>query len=66
MIENKNGEIHYMASSPDEVALINFARFAGFEFQGIDAQSNIQILYQSNIIVFKLLHILEFNSTRKR
>ena len=28
--EKKNGNIEYFASSPDELALINFAKFVGF------------------------------------
>ena len=29
---NKKGELCYNATSPDELALINFARFCGYEF----------------------------------
>lgn len=30
MIENKNDELIYNASSPDELALVNAAKFCGF------------------------------------
>lgn len=32
--EEKDGNIVYNASSPDELALINFARYCGFEYLG--------------------------------
>ena len=30
IIEEKDGEIVYNASSPDELSLVNFTRFCGF------------------------------------
>lgn len=30
--ESKDGKILYNASSPDELALVNFARFIGYEY----------------------------------
>ncbi|EGR33431.1 phospholipid-translocating p-type flippase family protein, putative, partial [Ichthyophthirius multifiliis] len=57
----------YNASSPDELALLNFAKFTGFEFIGIDENDNMTIIYKNQKkYIFKLLHVLEFNSTRKR
>jgi phospholipid-transporting ATPase len=32
MTEIKDNRIEYNASSPDELALVNFARFVGYEF----------------------------------
>ena len=32
LTEEKNGEIIYNASSPDELALLNFAKFVGCEY----------------------------------
>lgn len=32
IIEKKNGAINYNASSPDELALVNAARFFGYKF----------------------------------
>lgn len=65
-ISAKN-EISYNASSPDELALVNFARYCGYEFQGKDDMNHLLVRNPKNEIrKFELLHILEFNSTRKR
>lgn len=31
-----DGDIKYNAASPDELALLNFAKFCGFVYKGID------------------------------
>jgi phospholipid-transporting ATPase len=62
----KHGELIYNASSPDELALANFARFCGCEFQGTDDEGHMKVKFQGGELRFKLLHVLEFNSTRKR
>ena len=36
VIEKKLDNVHYNASSPDELALINFAKYCGFEYIGTD------------------------------
>lgn len=36
IIEKKDGELVYNASSPDELALVNAAKFCGFEYRGTD------------------------------
>lgn len=41
--EKKDGELSYNASSPDELALINLARFVGFEYRGIDENEVITV-----------------------
>ncbi len=56
----------YNAASPDELALLNFAKFCGFEYLGKDESSNMKITYNGNIEKYKLLEVLEFNSDRKR
>ena len=56
--------MNYNASSPDELALLNFARFIGYEYQGMDENNEITISVMKSIRKFKLLHILEFDSTR--
>lgn len=68
IIEEKNGEIVYNAASPDELALVNFARFCGYEFQGIDENNmmNVKIAKTSQIERCKFLFSLDFTSTRKR
>ena len=59
-------EITYNSSSPDETALINFARYCGFIFQGINLDNILSILYNEKEYLFKILFELSFNSTRKR
>lgn len=66
MTEERDGQIIYNASSPDELALVNFAKFVGAEFIGLDDNNNITINLKGKVLKFQLLHVLEFNSTRKR
>jgi len=59
---------NYNAASPDELALVNFAKQQGYEFVDRDADDNC---IMNNSITgeqekYKLLNICEFNSTRKR
>lgn len=42
-MEEKGGKLHYNASSPDELALINAAKLFGFEFRGRDSDNNMEI-----------------------
>ncbi len=39
----KDGKIAYNASSPDELALVNAAKYFGFFFKGRDDNSNIEV-----------------------
>ena len=39
----KKNEIIYNASSPDELALLNFAKLCGYNFHGIDESNNFEI-----------------------
>ena len=75
--ENKYGEIIYnviksyfmlivQASSPDELALANFAKFAGCAYMGLDDDNRMTVSYKKKTYKFKLLQVLEFNSKRKR
>lgn len=43
LVSVKNGELHYNASSPDELALVNGARFLGVTFECRDEDNNIYI-----------------------
>jgi phospholipid-transporting ATPase len=61
-----SGELTYNASSPDELALINFARYVGVAYMGTTEEGTIEILFRGVVYTYKLLHVLEFNSTRKR
>ena len=66
VLDEKKGS--YNASSPDELALVNAAKQFGFEFKGKDADDNYSVLDKINgkLLNYKLLHVCEFNSTRKR
>lgn len=70
VIDQKKG--NYNASSPDELALVNFAKQMGFEFKDRDINDNCIIHYNLHHdgtpepMKYKLLNICEFNSTRKR
>ena len=64
--EVRNGETYYNSSSPDEIALANFAKFCGFEFQGMNNKGEISTCFNGKELNFKLHHIIEFDSTRKR
>lgn len=41
IIENKNGQINYNASSPDELALVNAARYFGVKYADRDEENNL-------------------------
>ena len=60
----------YSASSPDELALVEGAKALGFEFLSKDYNQVVEIQVPAwgytKIRKFKILNILEFNSTRKR
>ena len=56
----------YNASSPDELALVNAAKFFGFTYMGRDEVNNVEIHFQGQILKYKLLNLIEFDSTRKR
>lgn len=66
IIEQKEGKIHYNASSPDELALVNAARFFGFKFVDRDEENNVIIDLKGETLKYQLLNLIEFNSARKR
>lgn len=66
IIENKDGKVNYNASSPDELALVNAARFFGVKFADRDEDNNVFIDFKGERQKWKLLNLIEFNSTRKR
>ncbi|OUM65539.1 hypothetical protein PIROE2DRAFT_41599 [Piromyces sp. E2] len=55
----------YGAESPDEQSLVSTAKDLGFIFTGRDT-NNIYLNIQGEEVVYRLLNIIEFNSTRKR
>ena len=64
----KNGKpyVAYNASSPDELALVNGARHLGFGFRERDEDGNMVIDSWDGVRKYKLLNLIEFDSTRKR
>ena len=66
LTETKDGVIEYKASSPDELALVNAARFFGFKFIGRDSDQNMILNIGNDQIFIGILNVLEFNSDRKR
>ena len=66
LTEEKEGKIEYKASSPDELALVNAARYFGFSFVGRDSDQNVLLEIANTRVLIKILNVLEFNSDRKR
>lgn len=64
--EPKDGKILYNASSPDELALVNAAKYFGYFFKGRDDDNNIEVDILGKVQVFQLLTVIEFSSDRKR
>lgn len=58
--------IQYNASSPDELALVNGARHLGFFFRERDDDNNMVCDTWDGVKGYKLLNLIEFDSTRKR
>ena len=46
IIEKKNGQTNYNASSPDELALVNAARFFGVKYEDRDEDNNLFINFR--------------------
>lgn len=57
---------HYNAASPDELALINFAKMCGVEYAGTSDDNEIVLKVFGEERRYQLLDIMEFNSKRKR
>lgn len=66
--KSKEGILSYNASSPDELALTNAARFFGYIFENRDSANKIIISDKINgeEKKYELLNIIEFTSLRKR
>lgn len=59
-------KIIYQSSSPDEMALINAARFYKYIFSGRDINNNIFLDVNNKRTTYQLLNLLEYSSERKR
>lgn len=62
----KNGKLIYDATSQDELALVNFAKFVGVEYIGTDENNIISLKIKDEILKYEVLNSCEFTSTRKR
>ena len=60
----KEGKIVYNASSPDELALVNAAKYFGYFFKGRDDDNNIEVIVNGKSQIYQLLHVIEFSSDR--
>lgn len=56
----------YNAASPDELALINFAKMCGVEYAGTSDDNEIILEVHGQTKRYQLLDIMEFTSKRKR
>ncbi|XP_054647734.1 phospholipid-transporting ATPase IG isoform X6 [Dunckerocampus dactyliophorus] len=64
--EQPGDQMGFIASSPDEVALVKGAMRYGFTFLGLESKA-MKILNNSNEIeVYELLHVLNFDPVRRR
>ena len=66
-----NDYVAYNASSPDELALVNGARYLGFAFRERDEEGDMVIDIKrpgldAEVKKFRLLNLIEFDSARKR
>lgn len=67
--DSKTGERTYNASSPDELALLQFAEAIGLEFEGLDDHNMELVVYNSLTNTeerFKRLAVFRFTSERSR
>ena len=63
------GEKQFNASSPDELALLDFALGAGFEFEGVDDKQNhilVRNLLNGQLLKYERLFLFRFSSDRSR
>ena len=70
--DEETGETIYNSASPDELALVQFARYSGWEYKGINKDNQMVIHRRFNPndepeeFVFGLEEVLQFDSKRKR
>ncbi|XP_050983907.1 phospholipid-transporting ATPase IG isoform X2 [Labeo rohita] len=66
MIHQPEEERGFIASSPDEIALVKGAMKYGFTFLGLESKSMKIRNRQNDIEEYKLLHVLNFDPVRRR
>lgn len=57
-------DIVYNSSSPDEIALTNFAKYCGYEYRGKTGEEEMILRVGTKESKIKLLYELEFTSAR--
>jgi len=65
-IDETKGSREYSASSPDELALVNFAKYCEYEYIGKTEKDELLLKVNGKDEKHRLLHMLEFDSDRKR
>ena len=66
IVEKHPSRLIYNASSPDELALVNAARYFDAVFEGRDEEENMVVRLFGERLKFTLLNVIEFTSDRKR
>ncbi|CAD8171215.1 unnamed protein product [Paramecium octaurelia] len=65
IIQKIQDELYYNVTSPDELALLNFAKKFQITYNGIDENNIITINYRGKQKQFQFLYLFEFTSERK-
>ncbi|XP_055368535.1 phospholipid-transporting ATPase IG isoform X3 [Betta splendens] len=66
VLDESQEQIGFIASSPDEVALVKGAMRYGFRFLGLESKT-MKILNRNNDVeMYDLLHVLNFDPVRRR
>jgi len=66
VVVDKNKGV-YNAASPDELSLVDGAKSLGFQFMGRETDNVLLVMDNFGYkLRYKVLNVLEFNSTRKR
>jgi len=52
IIEKKDGKLKYNASSPDELALVNAARFFGVKFVDRNEDNELSVLFKGKLLKY--------------
>lgn len=64
--EDEQGRQKYNASSPDELAFINMAKYCGWVYTGANSNNELCVQTSKGEVRYRLLHMIEFDSDRKR
>jgi len=62
--EDRGDDTIYNSSSPDEIALTNFAKFWGYEFKGMNEKNQMIVSIDNHEHYYTLHYTLDFTSKR--